>query len=416
MSITTAAAPLDVQRLRDDFPILSIETHGGRPLVYLDNAATTQRPRLVIDAISRQYESTYANVHRGSHWLSDESTDLYENARARMQQFIGAAEPHEVIFTAGTTAAVNLVARSWGDANLKAGDEVLLTVMEHHSNIVPWQQLAERTGCTLRFATITEDGRLDMEDFRRLLSDQTRLVSVGSVSNMLGVVNPVQEIVAAAHDAGAVVMVDAAQSVPHMRTDVRQWDADFVAFSGHKMLGPGAVGVLYGKEWLLDEMPPFLGGGSMIGVVTQDHFTPAALPAKFEAGTPPIVDAAAMTAAIDYLEEVGLEAIHRHELELVEHAHHVLGEIDGLVFYGPEPAAKSGIVTFNLAGIHANDAAQLLDQQGIAIRAGHHCTMPLHQHLGIAASCRASFYLYNTKEEVDRLAGGLNSARKVLGR
>jgi len=401
--------------LRNDFPILSEHVAGGHPLVFLDNAASTQRPRQVIEAVSGVYERTYANVHRGIHTLSELSTEQYESARAKVQRFIHAARFHEIIFTQGTTDSINTVARSWGDANLKAGDEVLLTVMEHHSNLVPWQQASARTGAVLKHVPLTDDGRLDMEAFDRLLTDRTRLVAVAGVSNTLGTINPVAEIIAKAHAAGAVVLVDAAQSVPHLPVDVQALDVDFLAFSGHKMLGPSGVGVLYGKESLLDAMPPFLGGGSMINEVKLDRFTPAALPAKFEAGTPPIVPAIGLGAAIDYLQQVGLDAIHRHELELTRYAYDALSQIDGLRVLGPAPEHRTGLVSFSFERIHAHEFAQVLnDQFGVAVRAGHHCTQPLHHLLGITASTRASFYLYNRPEEVDRLLEGVAAVQQMF--
>jgi len=407
---------LDVEAIRDDFPILQSVLHGDRPLVYLDNAATTQRPRQVIDAISDVYKHKYANVHRGIHWLSDQSTDLYEIAREKVRHFIGAAQREEIIFTHGTTESINLVARSLGDAGFRAGDEILLTEMEHHSNIVPWQQLAGRSGAVIRWLPITDDGLLRMDELPNLLSERTRIVAVTAVSNVLGTINPLEEIIAAARSVGAKVLIDAAQSVPHQPLDVQQLGADFVAFSGHKMLGPTGVGVLYGRRELLEAMPPFLGGGSMIRRVTKDGFEPADLPAKFEAGTPPIVSAIGLGAAIDYLEKIGLPAIHQHEQQLAEYAHQLLAEIPGLRFLGPPPRQKAGIVSFVIDGIHAHDVAQLLDRNGVAVRAGHHCTMPLHKRLGINASTRASFYFYNTLAEVDALAQGLRDARDLFRR
>jgi cysteine desulfurase/selenocysteine lyase len=401
--------------LRNDFPILSEHVAGGHPLVFLDNAASTQRPRQVIDAVSGVYERTYANVHRGIHTLSELSTEQYEDARKSVQRFINAASFNEIIFTQGTTDSINTVARSWGDANLKPGDEVLLTAMEHHSNLVPWQQAAARTGATLKHVPLTEDGRLDMAAFDRLLTDRTKLVAVAGVSNTLGTINPVAEIAAKAHAAGALVLIDAAQSVPHLPTDVQALDVDFLAFSGHKMLGPSGVGVLYGKEALLDAMPPFLGGGSMINEVKLDSFTPAALPAKFEAGTPPIVPAIGLGAAIHYLEMVGLGAIHRHELELTRYAYDALAQIDGLRILGPAPEFRTGLVSFAFERVHAHEFAQVLnDQFGVAVRAGHHCTQPLHHLLGITASTRASFYLYNTPEEVDMLINGVIAVQQMF--
>ena len=370
----------------------------------------------MIQALVDTYEKNYANVHRGIHWLSDQSTDLYEEARRKTQAFLGAEHPHEIIFTNGATIGINLVARSWGDSQLRAGDEILVSIMEHHSNLVPWQQLAERTGCHLRHIPITDDGHLILEEWDHLVTERTRLVAITAVSNVLGTVNPIADIIQRAHRAGAIVLVDAAQSVPHMHTDVRELDADFLVFSGHKMLGPSGVGVLYGKESLLEGMPPFLGGGSMIRRVLPDRFEAADLPAKFEAGTPPIVPAIGLGAAIDYLQAIGLEQIHRHERLLTEQAHRLLEDLGGVRFLGPGPKEKAGIVSFTLEGVHAHDIAQLLDRRGVAVRAGHHCTMPLHKRLGINASARASFYFYNTPEEVDKLVEALAGARRVFRR
>jgi len=409
------AASLLPASLRDDFPILGNDVLDGHPLVFLDNAASTQRPRQVLDAIRNVYEHDYANVHRGIHTLSERSTELYEQAREKVRAFLGAEHAREVIFTAGTTASINLVTRSWGGANLRPGDEVLTTVMEHHSNLVPWQQIAAQTGAVLRHVPITSDGQLDMEAFDRLLSERTKLVAVNSVSNTLGTINPIDEITAKAHAAGALVLVDAAQSVPHMPIDVRASDIDFLAFSGHKMLGPSGVGILYGKESLLDAMPPFLGGGSMINEVRLDSFTPAELPAKFEAGTPPIVPAIGMSAAIDYLNQIGLEAIHRHEQVLTQLAYDALDQIEGLRILGPAPEFRGGLVSFSFERIHAHEFAQVLnDQFGVAVRAGHHCTQPLHALLGISASTRASFYLYNQPEDVDRLVEGIAAVQAMF--
>lgn len=408
--------PLDADALRGDFPILSSTHPAGAPLVYLDNAATTQRPRQVIQSLVDAYEKHYANVHRGIHWLSDRSTDLYEEARDKVRGFINAPDRAQVIFTHGTTEGINLVARSWGDANVQPGDELLLTIMEHHSNLVPWQQLAERRGAVLRYVPISDDGQLDLEAFERLLTERTRLVAVAHVSNVLGTINPVEHIVRRAHEAGAIVLVDAAQSVPHCPLDVQVLGADFVAFSGHKMLAPTGVGVLYGRRELLEAMPPFLGGGSMIRRVREEGFEPADLPAKFEAGTPPIVPAIGMSAAIDYLKQVGLQAIHAHEQALARRAHEVLSHVGGVRIIGPPPEKKAGIVSFALDHIHAHDVAQLLDRQGIAVRAGHHCTMPLHRRLGINATTRASFYLYNTLAEVEKLGAALVEVKRILRR
>jgi cysteine desulfurase/selenocysteine lyase len=398
--------------LRADFPILEQTVHGDRPLVFLDNAASTQRPRQVIEVLRRVYERDYANVHRGIHTLSERSTEQYEEAREKIRAFIGAENWREIVFTSGSTAGINLVARSWGDANIKSGDEILVTTMEHHSNLVPWHQLAERTGAVIKHIPITDDGLLVLDELDILLTDRTKLVAVCSVSNVLGTINPVAEIAQRTHAAGAVLLVDAAQSVPHLPTDVQAMGADFLAFSGHKMLGPTGIGALYGREALLDAMPPFLGGGSMINRVWPDRFTPAELPAKFEAGTPPIAPAIALGAAIDYLNAIGLENIQRHEHELVRYAHQRLQEIDGLRILGPPPEQRAGLVSLTLPQPHAHDVAQLLDLQGIAVRAGHHCTWPLHDRLGIAASTRASFYLYNTPAEVDLLVDVVGQVRE----
>ena len=403
------------ESLRSDFPIITNDLVAGRPLVFLDNAASTQRPRQVIELITRVYEHDYANVHRGIHTLSERSTELYEQAREKIAVFLGAAHAREIIFTQGTTGSINLVARSWGETNLRPGDEILTTVMEHHSNLVPWQQVATKTGAILRHVPLTDDGRLDMSAFQKLLSERTKLVAVASVSNTLGTINPVAEIITQAHAVGALVLVDAAQSVPHLATDVVKLDADFLAFSGHKMLGPSGVGVLYGKEQLLDAMPPFLGGGSMINEVRLDGFTPAELPAKFEAGTPPIVPAIAMSAAVDYLQSVGLAAIHRHEMALTQLAYDALSQIEGLRILGPAPEHRAGLISFAFERIHAHEFAQVLnDQFGVAVRAGHHCTQPLHKLLGISASTRASFYLYNRPEEIDRLVEGIRAVRSLF--
>ncbi|REK07435.1 MAG: cysteine desulfurase [Planctomycetota bacterium] len=419
--LTDKVASLDVERIRADFPILASTLHAaddrpGVPLVYLDNAASTQRPRQVIQSIVDTYEKHYANVHRGIHWLSDQSTDLYEESRNKVRAFVNADDSGEVLFTRGTTESINLVARSWCDANLRAGDEILLTEMEHHSNIVPWQQAAERTGAVVRFLPITDDGRLDLDVLDQFLTERTRVFAVAAISNVLGTINPLETLIARAHAAGALVLVDAAQSVPHQPTDVSALGADFVAFSGHKMLGPSGVGVLYARRDLLDAMPPFLGGGSMIRKVTTSGFEPADLPSKFEAGTPPIVSAIALGAAIDYLQGQGMEAIQQHEHRLCVLAHEVLDSVGGVQRLGPSPGDKCGIVSFKLDRVHAHDVAQILDRQGIAVRAGHHCAMPLHKRLRVAASTRASFYLYNTPHEVEQLGRALEAAKSIFRR
>jgi cysteine desulfurase/selenocysteine lyase len=410
------AAPFDVESLRADFPILATKVHGELPLVYFDNAATTQRPRQVIQSLVDVYEKHYANVHRGIHWLSEQSTDLYSEAREKVRAFINARQAEEVIFTYGTTEGINQVARAWGDENVRAGDEILLTEMEHHSNLVPWQQLAARTGAVLRYVPFTDEGRLDPDEVRRLLTDRTKLFAFTAASNVLGTINPVADLVRQAHQVGTIVLIDAAQSAGHLPTDVQATGADFLAFSSHKLMGPTGVGVLYGRRELLEAMPPFLGGGSMIRRVTLRGFEPADLPAKFEAGTPPIVPAIGLGAAIDYLQRVGLENVHHHERLLTHRAHEVLASVKGTRIFGPAPDQKSAIVSFTLDGVHAHDVAQLLDHQGIAVRAGHHCTMPLHKKLGVAATSRASFYLYNTLEEVERLGPVLEQVKRRFRR
>jgi cysteine desulfurase/selenocysteine lyase len=382
----------------------------------LDNAATSQLPRQVIDTIVRVYSLHYANVHRGVHTLSERTTELFERSRARVRDFLKASSADEIIFTRGATESINLVARTWGDAQLRPGDEIVVTEMEHHANLVPWQQLCQRTGAVISAIPIDDDGLLNLSAFRRLLSARTRLVAVSSISNVLGTINPLQDIISMAHAAGAVVLVDAAQSVPHMPTDVRALDCDFLAFSGHKMLGPTGIGVLYGKRELLAAMPPFLGGGGMIRRVSIDRFEAAELPNKFEAGTPPIVEAIALCAAIDYLESIGLEAIHRHCQHLARHARERLLALGGVRVFGPAGQHQAGIVSFDVEGVHAHDVAQVLDSHGVAVRAGHHCAMPLNKRLGILASTRASFYLYNTADEIDALIEAVRAVRKLFSR
>lgn len=416
----SATASLLPESLRDDFPILQQKVHGDKSLVFLDSAASSQRPRQVIDAISHCYESDYANVHRGIHVLSERSTDAYEAARHKVQQFINAQHSHEVIFTAGTTAGINAVARSWGDANVSAGDEILLTPMEHHSNLIPWFQLAERTGAVIKHIPLTDDGLLEVDRLGEVLTEKTKIVAFTAVSNTLGTVNPVQLICERAKAVGAVTLVDAAQSAPHMATDVQTMGVDFLVISGHKLCGPSGIGILYGREALLEAMPPFMGGGSMINRVELDRFTPAGLPAKFEAGTPPIAQAVGLGAAIDYLKAIGIERIHAHEQALVARAWEQLSAIEGIRLLGPDPSnegkgrgseCRAGLVSFVLDRPHAHDIAQLLDQSGIAVRAGHHCTEPLHNLLGISASTRASFYLYNTATEIDFFVDALRAVK-----
>ena len=415
-SVISATPRLDPDLYRADFPILARAVRDEIPLVYFDNAASTQRPRQVIQTLVDCYEEHYANVHRGIHQLAQECDELYEAAREKVRRFINAPSVEQVIFTSGTTAGINLVARSWGDANLKAGDEILLSEMEHHSNLVPWQQLAERRGAVLRHIPLSDDGLLQLDTLDELLNPRTKLVAITAVSNVLGTINPLDEIIRRAHQLGAVVLIDGAQAVPHMKIDVQTLDADFLAFSGHKMLGPSGIGVLYGRRELLEAMPPFLGGGSMIQRVTLDGFEPGELPQKFEAGTPPIVSAIGLGAAVDYLDAIGLDAISRHERLLVERAHEVLASVEGVHIVGPPPAQKAGIVSFTLDRIHAHDVAEVLDRYGIAIRAGHHCAMPLHRRYGLSATARASFYFYNTLAEVEQLGPALEEAKRIFHR
>jgi cysteine desulfurase/selenocysteine lyase len=409
----SSSESLDARALRADFPILAREIH-GRPMVYLDNAATSQRPLAVLEAVDSFYRHSNANVHRGIYTLSGEATDLYEDARLAVSQFIGATSPAEIVFTRGTTEAINLVAYTWGSQNLGPGDAVLLTEMEHHSNIVPWQLRAARHGFEVRYIRLTDDGRLDMRDLDRLLDERVKLVSFVHVSNALGTVNPVAELVLAARSVGAKVLLDAAQSVPHQPVDVKQLGVDFMAFSGHKMCGPTGIGALWARREILEEMPPFHGGGEMIRTVSLEGSTFADVPAKFEAGTPAIAQAIGLAAATRYLRAVGMERIHRHESTLVKYALQLLSEVPGLTIYGPK-AERSSSVTFTMDGIHPHDLASILDSQGVAVRAGHHCTMPIHTRFGLSATARASVYLYNTLEDIDALAQGLIFAREVFG-
>ncbi|MEL7674135.1 MAG: cysteine desulfurase [Chloroflexota bacterium] len=410
-------SPLDIKALRADFPALDQDVHPGKRLVFLDSAASSQKPRQVIDAMSAYYATSHANVHRGIHVLSERATAAYEGARDKVRAFINAGSRREIIFTRNTTEAINLVAAAWGRANLGPGDVVVLTEMEHHSNIVPWQIVQQERGFTLRYVPITGAGELDLDAYAALLRDEpVKLVSFMHVSNVLGTVNPVAEMIEQAHAAGALALVDGAQSVPHLSVDVQALDADFYAFSAHKMAGPTGIGVLYGKRALLDAMPPYMGGGEMIKRVTLEGSAWNDLPHKFEAGTPAIAEAAGLGAAIDYLSAIGMANILAHEQAVVDYALDRLSEVPGLTLYGPAPERRNGVATFTLADIHAHDIAQLLDAEGVAIRAGHHCAMPLHQRLGVAATARASFYLYNTQHEVDALIDALDRARRVFGR
>ncbi len=406
-----------IETVRADFPILNQEHHPGVPLIYLDNAASSQKPRSVIEAMDDYYRRYNANVHRGIHKLSEQATAAYEGARVKIRKFINASSKREIIFTRGTTEGINLVAQTWGRANLKPGDVVLSTVMEHHSNIVPWQILAAEKEFVIKYIPLREDGTLDMDVYTRLLNEGgVKLVTVMHVSNVLGTINPVAEIARQAHAAGALILVDGAQSTPHMPVDVQALDADFFVFSGHKMLGPTGSGVLYGKRALLEAMPPWMGGGDMIASVRLEGSTWNELPYKFEAGTPSIAEAIGLGYAIDYLAEIGMETIQAHEHTLTEYVLERLSEVPDLKVYGPDADRKGAVAAFTFAGIHPHDVAQMLDAEGIAVRAGHHCAMPLHDYLGLAASTRASFYLYNRLSEVDSLIEALYKARKAFYR
>lgn len=402
----------NVEEIRQDFPILQREVY-GLPLIYLDNAATTQKPRSVVEAISNEYYSTNANVHRGVHFLSQKATDLHEAARERVRQFINARSTAEVLFTRGTTESLNLVASSFGEAFLKEGDEVIVSVMEHHSDIVPWQLLRERKGIVIRVIPMDDSGRLDLEAYERLFSERTRLVCVAHVSNVLGTVNPVKQMAATAHAHGAYMLVDGAQSIPHFKVDVQDLDCDFLTFSGHKIYGPTGIGVLYGRESLLEKMPPYQGGGEMIARVTFEHTTYERLPYKFEAGTPDYVGTHALAAAIDYVEALGMDEIAAHERRLTQYAMERLGAIKDMHLYGTTPD-KDAVVAFNVGNIHPLDLGTLLDRLGIAIRTGHHCAQPLMQRCGVEGMARASFALYNTMDEIDRLAEGIERVSKMF--
>jgi len=407
---------MNIETIRKDFPILSRQIN-GKPLVYLDNAATSQKPKQVIKAVSEYYRRHNANVHRGIHTLAEEATNLYEEARKKVARFINARSEREVVFVRNATEAINLVAYAWGRKNLKRGDEILTTVMEHHSNLVPWQILARETRSTLKFLDIDEDGFLKLDDLEKLLTPKTKLVAVTWVSNVLGTINPVREITKAAHANGALVLVDGAQRAPHMPIDVQKEGFDFLAFTGHKMLAPMGVGVLWGREELLEKMSPFLFGGDMIREVSLKKTTFNTPPWKFEAGTPNVGGAVGLGAAVDYLLGIGMEKIRVHEGVLTQYALLKLRKIKGLKTFGPEKVEeRGGVVAFTVEGIHPHDLATALDQDGIAIRSGHHCAMPLHQRLGLTATARASFYLYNTKKEIDFLVEGIEKAKKLFGK
>lgn len=407
---------LDIDAIRADFPILNEEVHPGKRVVFLDSAASSQKPRQVIDAVSGYYEHAHANVHRGIHQLSERATAAYEGARDKIRDFINARSRKEIIYTRNATEAINLVVFSWGRTNLTPDDVIVLSEMEHHSNIVPWQILAEQIGFTIHYIPVTDTGELDQDAYVAFLRDEpVKLVSVMHVSNVLGTVNPVKQMCVQAHAAGALFMVDGAQGVPHLQVDVQDLDVDFMAFSGHKMAGPTGIGILYGKRDLLDAMPPYMGGGEMIKKVTLEGSKWNDLPHKFEAGTPAIAQAVGLGAAVDYLNGLGMDNILAHEQHVVGYALDRLSEVPGLTLYGPAPEKRNGVATFTLKDLHAHDIAQLLDTQGVAVRAGHHCAMPLHQKLGVAATARASFYVYNTRADVDALIAAIEHARRVFG-
>ena len=403
----------DVNAIREEFPILSKKIY-GKGLIYLDNAATTQKPLCVVKKIEEGYLNVNANIHRGVHYLSMQATEAHEEARRMAQQFINARHSREIIFTRGTTEGINLVASSFGDAFCSAGDEIVLTTMEHHSNIVPWQMLAERKGLTLKIARLTPDGQLDLEHLYSLFNDRTRLLALAHISNVLGTVNPVKEIIEEARKKGIPVLVDGAQSVPHTPVDVQALDADFYLFSAHKVYGPTGIGVLYGKECWLDKMPPYQGGGEMIAHVSFEKTMYNELPYKFEAGTPDFIGSTALGEALRFVTRVGMDAIAAHEHELVTHALNRLGEIEGMRIYGSDSANRSGVISFLVKNIHHYDMGMLLDKMGIAVRTGHHCAQPLMQWLGVEGTVRASFAVYNTKEEIDALAQGVERVAKML--
>ena len=411
----TTSPRLDRMALRAQFPALAQEV-GGHPLVYLDNAATSQKPQSVLDALAAYYEDDNANVHRGIHELSRRATTAFEGARVKLAKFIGAPDSAELVWTRGTTEAINLVASSWGMDTLGDGDEILLSSLEHHSNIVPWQLVASRTGARLRYIEMDEQGRLILDDLPELLTDRTRMVAVSHISNALGTVNPIREIVDQAKQVGALVLVDGAQAVPHRRVDVQELSCDFYAFSGHKMCGPTGSGGLWARRSLLESMPPYQGGGEMIRMVERDMSTWAEIPHKFEAGTPNIAGAIALGAAADFLDEVGFDAIAEHERELLSYALERLDDMGGINVYGPTDLdERSGVISFTMGDAHPHDISTILDSRGIAIRAGHHCAQLVMQHFGISATARASFYLYNSTDDVDRLIEGLASVKKIFG-
>lgn len=406
---------LDVAAIREDFPILKRTVHGDKQLVYLDNAATSQKPRQVIQALVDYYEQYNANIHRGIHTLAEEATGLYEGARAKAAKFIGASGPDEIILTRNTTESLNLVAYTWAADNIGPGDEIVISTMEHHSNIVPWQWLVQRQGAVLKYAEVDENGQIDLAQIERLVTPRTKLVSIMHMSNVLGTINPVKEIGQIAHRNGALMLVDGAQSVPHIPVNVKDLDCDFLAFSSHKMMGPTGVGVLWGRREILQAMRPFLGGGEMIDIVERDNVTYNVLPWKFEAGTPNIGDVIAFGAAIDYLNGLGMARVREHEIEITQYALEKIGGIEGVTIYGPKDAhQRGGVVAFTIDGVHPHDLGQIVDYEGVAIRAGQHCCQVLSASIGVPATARASFYVYNTPEEVDALVAAIESAREIF--
>lgn len=406
---------LDVKKIREDFPILERDVHPNVKLVYLDSTATAQKPDAVIQAMDEFYRNSNANIHRGVHTLAEEATALYEGARQKIADFIHAPKPRQIIYTRNATEAINLVAYAWARKFLKKDDLIVLTELEHHSNLVPWQQVAVEIGARLEFIEVDENGELDLKSYDKLVEQKPKLVAFAHMSNVLGTINPAKKMIKLAHEAGAITLVDGAQSVPHFPVDVINLDIDFLAFSAHKMCGPSGIGILYGKEQLLEAMPPFMGGGDMIRKVQLRTFTPNELPHKFEAGTPAVAEAVGFGAAIDYLNQVGLQNIAAYEHEIINYAMQQLNRIKGIRILGPSADLRGGVAAFTLEGIHPHDVAQILDQDGIAVRAGHHCAMPLHEKFGLDATTRASFYLYNTKEEVDLLVRGIEKVKKVFG-
>jgi cysteine desulfurase / selenocysteine lyase len=416
VTVSNTVVSLDVAAVRRDFPILSTSTEDGRPLIYLDNAATSQKPRSVIDAVTRFYEAGNSNVHRGLYDLSRRATEAFEDARVRLARFVNAPHADELVWVRGATEAINLVAHSWGGANLRPGDEIVITVLEHHSNIVPWQLIAKQAGAIVRFIDIDEQGRIDLDEMQATIGERTRIVAVGHVSNAIGTIHPVRRIADMAHAVGAVVLVDGAQGAPHLKVDVQALDCDFYALSGHKMCGPMGIGALWGRRALLDAMPPYQGGGEMIDYVGIDGSTYKGAPHRFEAGTPNVGAAIGLAAAADYLDGIGHDALWAYEQELVRYGLDTLGRMDGVKVFGPtDPAERTAVFSFQLDGVHPHDVATIVDAEGVAVRAGHHCCQPLMRRLGIPATTRASAYIYNTTDEIDALAAALRRARDIFG-